>query len=335
MSKTVVVKDEKPKAIQELLEKVNKTFGQGTMMTLDSKSVVPVEVISTGSLGLDLAVGVGGFPKGRIIEIYGPESSGKTTLAVHVMVEAQKKGGVCAFIDAEHAFDKDYAKAIGLDVDNLLFSQPDNGDQALEIADMVLQSKTVLVLVVDSVAALVPKAELEVEMGDSKMGLHARLMSQAMRKLTGIIKKSNTIVIFINQLRDKIGIMFGNPETTTGGNALKFYASIRIDIRKSTQLKNKEGEVYGSIIKAKVIKNKVAPPFKTAEFEIHFGKGIMRNAEILDMAVELEFVQKSGAWYSYEGQKIGQGKEQVVQLLEDNPEMAKELEEKINTLIKG
>jgi len=335
MSKTVVVKDEKPKAIQELLEKVNKTFGQGTMMTLDSKSVVPVEVISTGSLGLDLAVGVGGFPKGRIIEIYGPESSGKTTLAVHVMVEAQKKGGVCAFIDAEHAFDKDYAKAIGLDVDNLLFSQPDNGDQALEIADMVLQSKTVSVLVVDSVAALVPKAELEGEMGDSKMGLHARLMSQAMRKLTGIIKKSNTIVIFINQLRDKIGIMFGNPETTTGGNALKFYASIRIDIRKSTQLKNKEGEVYGSIIKAKVIKNKVAPPFKTAEFEIHFGKGIMRNAEILDMAVELEFVQKSGAWYSYEGQKIGQGKEQVVQLLEDNPEMAKELEEKINTLIKG
>ena len=237
MSKTVVVKDEKPKAIQELLEKVNKTFGQGTMMTLDSKSVVPVEVISTGSLGLDLAVGVGGFPKGRIIEIYGPESSGKTTLAVHVMVEAQKKGGVCAFIDAEHAFDKDYAKAIGLDVDNLLFSQPDNGDQALEIADMVLQSKTVSVLVVDSVAALVPKAELEGEMGDSKMGLHARLMSQAMRKLTGIIKKSNTIVIFINQLRDKIGIMFGNPETTTGGNALKFYASIRIDIRKSTQLK--------------------------------------------------------------------------------------------------
>ena len=335
MSKTVVVKDEKPKAIQELLEKVNKTFGQGTMMTLDSKSVVPVEVISTGSLGLDLAVGVGGFPKGRIIEIYGPESSGKTTLAVHVMVEAQKKGGVCAFIDAEHAFDKDYAKAIGLDVDNLLFSQPDNGDQALEIADMVLQSKTVSVLVVDSVAALVPKAELEGDMGDSKMGLHARLMSQAMRKLTGIIKKSNTIVIFINQLRDKIGIMFGNPETTTGGNALKFYASIRIDIRKSTQLKNKEGEVYGSIIKAKVIKNKVAPPFKTAEFEIHFGKGIMRNAEILDMAVELEFVQKSGAWYSYEGQKIGQGKEQVVQLLEDNPEMAKELEEKINTLIKG
>lgn len=326
---------DKTKTLTELLDKVNKTFGQGSMMALDAKSVVPVDVVSTGSIGLDLALGVGGLPKGRIIEIYGPESSGKTTLTLHVMAEIQKQGGVCAFIDAEHAFDKHYAQNLGVDVDTLLFSQPDNGDQALEIVDMVLDSKKVDCIIVDSVAALVPKAELEGEMGDSKMGLHARLMSQAMRKLTGKISKSNTIVIFINQLRDKIGVMFGNPETTTGGNALKFYASVRIDIRRSTQLKDKEGNVYGSITKVKVIKNKVAPPFKTAEFEIHFGKGIMKNAELIDIGSDLEIINKSGAWYSYEGQKIGQGKESVMQLLEDNEDLALEIEKKIRQIIGG
>lgn len=326
---------DKTKALSELLDKVNKTFGQGSMMTLDAKSIVPVDVVSTGSIGLDLALGVGGLPKGRIIEIYGPESSGKTTLTLHVMAEIQKQGGVCAFIDAEHAFDKHYAQNIGVNVDTLLFSQPDNGDQALEIVDMVLDSKKVDCIIVDSVAALVPKAELEGEMGDSKMGLHARLMSQAMRKLTGKISKSNTIVIFINQLRDKIGVMFGNPETTTGGNALKFYASVRIDIRRSTQLKDKEGNVYGSTTKVKIIKNKVAPPFKTAEFEIHFGKGIMKNAELIDIGSDLEIINKSGAWYSYEGQKIGQGKEAVMQLLEDNEDLALEIEKKIRQIIGG
>jgi recombination protein RecA len=291
------------------------------------------EVISTGSIGLDVALGIGGLPKGRVVEIYGPESSGKTTVAIHVIAEAQKKGGMCAIIDAEHAFDNSYAQKLGVDVDNLLISQPDYGEQALEIADRLILSGALDVVVIDSVAALVPKGELEGEMGDSKMGLQARLMSQALRKLTATISKTNTICIFINQLREKIGIMFGNPETTTGGNALKFYASVRLDIRRLAQIKDGE-EAIGNRVKVKVVKNKVAPPFRSAEFDIIFGEGISKTGEILDMGVELGIVQKSGSWFSYNSDKLGQGRDAVKQLLTDNPELANEIETKIREKIK-
>ncbi len=293
----------------------------------------PWNVISTGSIGLDVALGIGGLPRGRVIEIYGPESSGKTTIATHVIAEAQKKGGMCAFIDAEHAFDSNYAKKLGVDVDNLLISQPDYGEQALEIADRLILSGALDVVVIDSVAALVPKGELEGEMGDSKMGLHARLMSQALRKLTATISKTNTICIFINQLREKIGVMFGNPETTTGGNALKFYASVRLDIRRMAQIKDGE-EAVGNHVKVKVVKNKVAPPFRSAEFDIIFGEGISKMGEIIDMGVELGVVQKSGSWFSYGSDKLGQGRDAVRQLLHDNPELAAEIETKIRAKIK-
>jgi recombination protein RecA len=292
-----------------------------------------MEVISTGSIGLDVALGIGGLPRGRVIEIYGPESSGKTTIATHVIAEAQKKGGMCAFIDAEHAFDSNYAKKLGVDVDNLLISQPDYGEQALEIADRLILSGALDVVVIDSVAALVPKGELEGEMGDSKMGLHARLMSQALRKLTATISKTNTICIFINQLREKIGVMFGNPETTTGGNALKFYASVRLDIRRMAQIKDGE-EAIGNHVKVKVVKNKVAPPFRSAEFDIIFGEGISKMGEVIDMGVELGVVQKSGSWFSYGPDKLGQGRDAVRQLLHDNPELATEIEAKIRAKIK-
>ena len=322
------------KVIDEALDKINKVYGMGAVMRCDDKPSTNVEVISTGSLGLDLALGVGGLPIGRVIEIYGPESSGKTTLALHVIAQAQKLGKDCAFIDAEHAFDKLYAENLGINTKELVISQPDNGEQALEICDILLKTGKMSVIVIDSVAALVPKAELEGEMGESKMGLHARLMSQALRKLTGIISRSGCIVIFINQLRDKIGVMFGNPETTTGGNALKFYASVRLDVRRFTPLKDGE-EIIGNRTKVKVIKNKVAPPFRTCEFEIHYGKGISRASEIIELAVELEIIQKSGSWFSYEGTKIGQGSDAVRQLLEDNPEMALEVEKKIKSIING
>jgi recombination protein RecA len=302
-------------------------------MMMGDKAEIMQEVISTGSIGLDVALGIGGLPRGRVVEIYGPESSGKTTLATHVIAEAQKKGGMCAFIDAEHAFDSAYAKKLGVDVDNLLISQPDYGEQALEIADRLILSGALDVVVIDSVAALVPKSELEGEMGDSKMGLHARLMSQALRKLTGTISKTNTICIFINQMREKIGVMFGNPETTTGGNALKFYASVRLDIRRMTQVKDGD-EAIGNHVKVKVVKNKVAPPFRAAEFDIIFGEGISKNGEIIDMGTELGVVQKSGSWYSYNNDKLGQGRDAVKQLLVDNPELAKEIETKIREKIK-
>jgi recombination protein RecA len=301
-------------------------------MMLNERSQEPHEVISTGSIGLDTALGIGGLPKGRIVEIYGPESSGKTTLAIHVIAEAQKKGGLCAIIDAEHAFDSAYAKKIGVDVDNLLVSQPDYGEQALEIADRLILSGAIDVLVIDSVAALVPKSELEGEMGDSKMGLHARLMSQALRKLTATINKTGTICIFINQLREKIGVMFGNPETTTGGNALKFYASVRLDIRRMAQIKDGDAAI-GNRVKVKVVKNKVAPPFRAAEFEIIFGEGISKIGEIIDMGVELEIIQKSGSWFSYDSNKLGQGRDSVKTILHDNPEMANEIEAKIRAKI--
>ncbi len=322
-------KDDKVKALQLTLEKLDKQYGKGTVMKLGDNSIVESEVIPTGSLGLDLALGIGGFPKGRIIEIYGPESSGKTTLAIHAIAQAQKKGGICAIIDAEHAFDKKYAESLGVDTDNLYITQPDDGEQALDIAEQLIRSAAIDLVVVDSVAALVPRSEIEGEMGDSKMGLHARLMSQAMRKLTGAISKTSCSCIFINQLREKIGVMFGNPETTTGGNALKFYASIRLDIRRSTQIKDKEGNVIGNQTKVKVVKNKLAPPFKTAEFDIMFGKGVSKEGEVVDMGAELGILQKSGAWYSYEGQKIGQGRDQVKQLMLDNPGMMEEIEGKI------
>lgn len=322
-------KDDKVKALQLTLEKLDKQYGKGTVMKLGDNSIVESEVIPTGSLGLDLALGIGGFPKGRIIEIYGPESSGKTTLAIHAIAQAQKKGGICAIIDAEHAFDKKYAESLGVDTDNLYITQPDDGEQALDIAEQLIRSAAIDLVVVDSVAALVPRSEIEGEMGDSKMGLHARLMSQAMRKLTGAISKTSCSCIFINQLREKIGVMFGNPETTTGGNALKFYASIRLDIRRSTQIKDKEGNVIGNQTKVKVVKNKLAPPFKTAEFDIMFGKGVSKEGEVVDMGAELGILQKSGAWYSYEGQKIGQGRDQVKQLLLDNPGLMEEIEGKI------
>jgi len=324
---------EKLKALKLTIDKIDKDFGKGSVMMMNEKSTEPMEVVSTGSIGLDVALGIGGLPRGRVIEIYGPESSGKTTIATHVIAEAQKKGGMCAFIDAEHAFDSNYARKLGVDVDNLLISQPDYGEQALEIADRLILSGALDVVVIDSVAALVPKGELEGEMGDSKMGLHARLMSQALRKLTATISKTNTICIFINQLREKIGVMFGNPETTTGGNALKFYASVRLDIRRMTQIKDGE-EAIGNHVKVKVVKNKVAPPFRSAEFDIIFGEGISKMGEVIDMGVELGIVQKSGSWFSYGSDKLGQGRDAVRQLLHDNPELATEIEAKIRVKIK-
>ncbi|HEY2722706.1 MAG TPA: recombinase RecA, partial [Chitinophagaceae bacterium] len=308
-------------------------FGKGSVMMMNEKTGNLQEVISTGSIGLDVALGIGGLPKGRVVEIYGPESSGKTTVATHVIAEAQKKGGMCAIIDAEHAFDSSYAQKLGVDVDNLLISQPDYGEQALEIADRLILSGALDVVVIDSVAALVPKGELEGEMGDSKMGLQARLMSQALRKLTATISKTNTICIFINQLREKIGVMFGNPETTTGGNALKFYASVRLDIRRMAQIKDGE-EAVGNRVKVKVVKNKVAPPFRSAEFDIIFGEGISKTGETIDMGVELNIIQKSGSWFSYNSDKLGQGRDAVKQLLTDNPELANEIETKIREKIK-
>jgi recombination protein RecA len=330
---TVNTNSEKFKALKLTMDKLEKDYGKGSVMMLGDKAESTQEVISTGSLGLDVALGIGGLPRGRVVEIYGPESSGKTTLATHVIAEAQKKGGMCAFIDAEHAFDSAYAKKLGVDVDNLLISQPDYGEQALEIADRLILSGALDVVVIDSVAALVPKSELEGEMGDSKMGLHARLMSQALRKLTATISKTNTICIFINQLREKIGVMFGNPEVTTGGNALKFYASVRLDIRRMTQVKDGD-EAIGNHVKVKVVKNKVAPPFRAAEFDIIFGEGISKTGEIVDMGTELGIVQKSGSWYSYNNDKLGQGRDSVKQLMVDNPEMAKEIETKIREKIK-
>lgn len=329
----IMSNNEKLKALKLTLDKIEKDYGKGSVMMMNEKGEAQIEVVSTGSIGLDAALGIGGLPKGRVIEIYGPESSGKTTIATHVIAEAQKKGGVCAIIDAEHAFDSSYAKKLGVDVDNLLISQPDYGEQALEIADRLILSGALDVVVIDSVAALVPKSELEGEMGDSKMGLHARLMSQALRKLTATISKTNTICIFINQLREKIGVMFGNPETTTGGNALKFYSSVRLDIRRSAQIKDGE-EAIGNRVKVKVVKNKVAPPFRSAEFDIIFGEGISKTGEIIDMGVELGVLQKSGSWYSYNSDKLGQGRDGVRQLLIDNPEMANEIEAKIREKLK-
>jgi recombination protein RecA len=321
---------EKLKALKLTIDKIDKDFGKGSVMMMNEKGETTQEVVSTGSIGLDAALGIGGLPRGRVIEIYGPESSGKTTVATHVIAEAQKKGGMCAIIDAEHAFDSAYAQKLGVDIDNLLISQPDYGEQALEIADRLILSGALDVVVIDSVAALVPKGELEGEMGDSKMGLQARLMSQALRKLTATISKTNTICIFINQLREKIGVMFGNPETTTGGNALKFYASVRLDIRRMTQIKDGD-EAIGNRVKVKVVKNKVAPPFRTAEFDLVFGEGISKIGEILDMGVEMGIINKSGSWFSYSDNKLGQGREAVKQLLRDNPELANELETKIRT----
>jgi recombination protein RecA len=326
-------KTEKFKALKLTMDKIDKDFGKGSVMMMNEKTNMEIEVISTGSIGLDVALGIGGLPKGRVVEIYGPESSGKTTLAIHVIAEAQKKGGMCAFIDAEHAFDSVYAKKLGVDIDNLLISQPDYGEQALEIADRLILSGALDVVVIDSVAALVPKSELEGEMGDSKMGLQARLMSQALRKLTATIHKTNSCCIFINQLREKIGVMFGNPETTTGGNALKFYASVRLDIRRMTQIKDGD-EAIGNHVKVKVVKNKVAPPFRQAEFDIIYGEGISKVGEIIDMGVELGIVQKSGSWFSYNGDKLGQGRDSVKQLMLDNPEMANEIENKIREKVK-
>ena len=327
------VNNEKLKALKLTMDKLEKDYGKGSVMMLGDKTEAQQEVISTGSIGLDVALGIGGLPRGRVIEIYGPESSGKTTIATHVIAEAQKKGGMCAFIDAEHAFDSSYAQKLGVDVDNLLISQPDYGEQALEIADRLILSGALDVVVIDSVAALVPKSELEGEMGDSKMGLHARLMSQALRKLTATIAKTNTICIFINQLREKIGVMFGNPETTTGGNALKFYASVRLDIRRTQQVKDGD-EAIGNHVKVKVVKNKVAPPFRAAEFDIIFGEGISKTGEIIDMGTELGIIQKSGSWYSYNNDKLGEGREAVKQLMVDNPELAREIEMKIREKIK-
>ena len=326
-------KEAKLKALQLTLDKLDKAYGKGTVMKMGDKAVEELESIPSGSLGLDLALGVNGYPKGRVIEIYGPESSGKTTLTLHAIAECQKQGGIAAFIDAEHAFDRFYAEKLGVDIDNLIISQPDNGEQALEIAENLIRSGAIDIVVIDSVAALTPKSEIEGEMGDSKMGLHARLMSQALRKLTGTISKTNCTVFFINQLREKIGVMFGNPETTTGGNALKFYASVRLDIRRSTQIKDGEN-VIGNRTKVKVVKNKVAPPFKTAEFDIMYGEGVSKTGEILDLAVEFEIVKKAGSWFSYGDTKLGQGRDSVKSLIKDNPEMAEELELKIKALIK-
>ncbi len=323
---------EKLKALQLTLDKLEKTYGKGTVMKLGDNPIEQIEAISTGSLGLDIALGIGGIPKGRVVEIYGPESSGKTTLAIHAIAEAQKKGGIAAFIDAEHAFDKFYAKKLGVDVENLLISQPDNGEQALEIADNLIRSGAIDIIVIDSVAALVPKGEIEGEMGDSKMGLQARLMSQALRKLTGTISKTGCCCIFINQLREKIGVMFGNPETTTGGNALKFYASVRLDIRRTGQIKDAD-EVSGNRVKVKIVKNKVAPPFRVAEFDIMYGKGISKSGEIVDLGVDYDIIKKSGSWFSYGDTKLGQGRDAVKQLIEDNPELMEELEAKIKAVV--
>ena len=328
-------KEAKLKALKLTLDKLDKAYGKGTVMKMSDSSVIDVEAISSGSLGLDIALGVGGYPRGRVIEIYGPESSGKTTLTLHAIAEAQKTGGIAAFIDAEHAFDRFYAEKLGVDLDNLIISQPDNGEQALEITDNLIRSGAIDIVVIDSVAALTPKSEIEGEMGDSKMGLHARLMSQALRKLTASISKTNCTVIFINQLREKIGVMFGNPETTTGGNALKFYASVRLDIRRSTQIKETDGTVAGNKTRVKVVKNKVAPPFKTAEFDIMYGEGISKVGEVLDIAVENEIIKKSGSWFSYEDTKLGQGRDAVKALLKDNPELMDELEEKVRKVAKA
>ena len=326
-------KEAKLKALQLTLDKLDKTYGKGTVMKMGDKAVEEVETISSGSLGLDLALGVGGYPRGRVIEIYGPESSGKTTLTLHAIAEAQKAGGIAAFIDAEHAFDRNYAEKLGVDIENLIISQPDNGEQALEIAENLIRSGAIDIVVIDSVAALTPKSEIEGEMGDSKMGLHARLMSQALRKLTGTISKTKCTVFFINQLREKIGVMFGNPETTTGGNALKFYASVRLDIRRATQIKDGDN-VLGNRTKVKVVKNKVAPPFKVAEFDIMYGEGVSKTGEILDLAVEFEIIKKAGSWFSYGDTKLGQGRDAVKGLIKDNPELADELEVKIKQHIK-
>jgi len=318
----------KQKALALTMEKIEKTYGKGTIMKLGDAPIIDVEAISTGSLGIDLALGVGGLPKGRVIEIYGPESSGKTTLTLHAIAEAQKKGGIAAFIDAEHAFDRFYAQKLGVDIDNLLISQPDCGEQALEIADNLIRSAAIDILVIDSVAALTPKSEIEGEMGEQKLGLQARLMSQALRKMTGTISKSGCICVFINQLREKIGVMFGSPETTTGGNALKFYSSVRIDIRRSTQIKDGDTTI-GNRTRVKIVKNKVAPPFRSAQFDIMYGEGISKTGEIIDMAVEHGIVEKSGSWFSYDEGKLGQGRESVKKVLKDNPELADTLEQKI------
>jgi len=329
-------REEKLKSLKLTIDKLDKTYGKGTIMRLGDKQAVEVETISTGSLGLDIALGINGLPKGRVVEIYGPESSGKTTLAIHAIAECQKQGGIAAFVDAEHAFDRFYAENLGVDVNNLLIAQPDNGEQALEITENLIRSGAIDIIVIDSVAALVPRSEIEGEMGDSKMGLQARLMSQALRKLTGTIGKTNCCCIFINQLREKIGVMFGNPETTTGGNALKFYASIRLDIRRSgSAIKNKEGTVVGNHVKVKVVKNKMSPPFRIAEFDIVYGEGISKVGEILDLAVDYDIIKKSGAWYAYHGPKIAQGREAAKQFLKDNPEVANEIEAQIKEIILG
>jgi len=328
-------KEAKLKALKLTLDKMDKTYGKGTVMKMGDAAVQKVDVIPTGSLGLDVALGVGGYPRGRVVEIYGPESSGKTTLTLHAIAEAQKKGGIAAFIDAEHAFDRYYAENLGVDIENLIISQPDNGEQALEVTDNLIRSGAIDLIVIDSVAALTPKSEIEGEMGDSKMGLHARLMSQALRKLTGSISKTQCTVIFINQLREKIGVMFGNPETTTGGNALKFYCSVRLDIRRSTQIKDSNSDVQGNKTRVKVVKNKVAPPFKTAEFDIMYGKGISKVGEVVDLGVDFEIIKKSGSWYSYDDTKLGQGRDAVKTLLLDNPELMEELETKIKDAIKA
>src|SRR6201991_1311047 len=325
---------DKLKALQLTLDKLEKSYGKGTIMKLGDSVIEPTEVISTGSLGLDIALGVGGLPKGRVIEIYGPESSGKTTLAIHAIAESQKKGGIAAFIDAEHAFDRFYAKKLGVDVENLLISQPDNGEQALEIADNLIRSGAIDIIVIDSVAALVPKGEIEGEMGDSKMGLQARLMSQALRKLTGTIAKTGCCCIFINQLREKIGVMFGNPETTTGGNALKFYASVRLDIRRIGQIKDGDN-IVGNRTKVKVVKNKLAPPFRIAEFDIIFGEGISKAGEVIDLGVDHNIIKKAGSWFSYGETRLGQGRDAVKQLILDNPELMDELEAKIKEEVTG
>lgn len=326
-------KEAKLKTLKLTLDKLDKAYGKGTVMRMGDTAVEEVDVIPTGSLGLDLALGVGGYPRGRVIEIFGPESSGKTTLTLHAIAEAQRAGGIAAFIDAEHAFDRFYAEKLGIDINNLIISQPDHGEQALEIADNLIRSSAIDIIVIDSVAALTPKSEIEGEMGDSKMGLHARLMSQALRKLTGTISRTKCTVIFINQLREKIGVMFGNPETTTGGNALKFYASVRLDIRRSVQIKNNASEVIGNKTKVKIVKNKVAPPFRTAEFDIMYGEGVSKTGEIIDLGVVYGIIKKSGSWFSYQDTKLGQGRDAVRSLLQDNPELMEELENKIKAAI--
>ena len=324
----------KLKALQAAMDNIEKNFGKGSIMKMGDDNIQHIEVIPTGSLGLDSALGVGGYPKGRIIEIFGPESSGKTTLAIHAIAECQKAGGIAAFIDAEHAFDRFYAEKLGVDINNLLISQPDNGEQALEIADQLIRSSAVDIIVIDSVAALTPKAEIEGDMGDNKVGLHARLMSQALRKMTGNINKTNTTCIFINQLREKIGVMFGNPETTTGGNALKFYASVRIDVRKGTPIKNGD-EVLGNLTKVKIVKNKVAPPFRKCEFDIMYGEGISKSGEIVDLGVDTGIIKKSGSWYSYNNTRLAQGRDATKQLMLDNPDLAEEIERNIHAAIDG